>query len=252
MQPADSDKALGKMFEMLMGNLVTLMPESDMKDQVQLLASAFTGVGLNEGFQAISNIDDASYPSVDSLKIWESTEDKNKAINEILDEVSKLDLPNKFNIPQTIKYEKVMNHYDNELEKFKPATWDEKIITSDKDIINDYALYSRQEPVRYLDFLLYLRILDNPDITNFDDFYSIFDETACPLWSGMDRYGALKIKDINTRQENARYLWELPYHKLLILKLVKSVCGDPFTENVRYVNFLCYWIIEKRSRLNLV
>ena len=155
-------------------------------------------------------------------------------------------------------------HYENELSKFVPSSWNTPLALSHESKVNGYNLYSTRETpmMDYSDYLILLKTLDKPDINSFEDFFEKYDTKMCTDWSKMDREGECfgghwkfpndsdEYKNAYNyhRKDNALGLYELPYHKEFILKVSKFTC--PLRrESVRYTNFFCHWILEKRKQM---
>jgi len=150
--------------------------------------------------------------------------------------------------------------HDTLVQRDKSGYQDE-LIMSENEKINGYELFnvSGKPIMRKTDYDQFQKYWTENKLFTFEEFEAEYDSEACTEWYKMNRQGdhyagfykyaeGTNERDNAwslTRSDNCVGLWELPYPKHLILKVMKYACDTSIMESVRYVNFICEWIKRK-------
>jgi hypothetical protein len=144
-------------------------------------------------------------------------------------------------LDESLRLYNMDNYYDN----------DNIIFMKESDIINDYQLYPSSKPfLRQTEFYELVELWNTNKKYTYDEFYSLYDSTACHDWYKIDKNGDSVNYSEQNRTNSGDLLWKLPYPKQVVLKTIEIGCG-PRLESVRFSNFLCEWIKRKMDVLCL-
>lgn len=156
---------------------------------------------------------------------------------------------------------------EERIEELEPEWYAKtKIVTSEKEIVNGYALNDsrwRSEPC----YGIYVRLKtaweEEMDMTH-EEFVEEFEKEACTDWNKMDEHGESfggfwksedpKIRDkafTLQRTHNREKLWELPFPKRFLLITMDYGCACR-EESVRDSNHFGVWFERKMAAERLV
>lgn len=157
--------------------------------------------------------------------------------------------------------ELLMTCKTNGLDLSKYAT---ELPMSKSDIVNGYQLYNLKGDIRIFEIRFFLKLsqlLLGEDINiTYEEFVKKLEDKCCTDWYKQDPHGEhyagfRAYPEGTPERENAwdltfesqcKGLWNLPYPKKLVLKMINQACCRRM-DCVRGVNFLCEWLKRKHQ-----